>query len=71
MSKVFCKEIFTLCQKAVFEYKITFVRKAVVHTTILIHCKPGQILRNLFSFIQGNGSEMTFVVGAKKSSSQI
>ena len=42
------------------------MKKAVLHTTILMHCKPGQVPRDLFSTNQGNGSELTFVAGATK-----
>ena len=31
-----------------------------------MHCKARQVLRDLFSTNQGNGSEMTFVAGATK-----
>ena len=31
-----------------------------------MHCKARQILRDLFSTDQGNGSDMTFVAGATK-----
>ena len=37
-----------------------------MHTTTLMHCKARQVLRDLFSTNQGNGSEMTFVAGATK-----
>ena len=49
-----------------FENKGTLMKKAVLHTTILMHCKPGQVPRDLFSTNQGNGSELTFVAGATK-----
>ena len=42
------------------------MKKAVLHTTTLMHCKARQVLRNLFSTNQGNGSEMTFVPGTNK-----
>ena len=41
------------------------MKKAVLHTTTLMHCKARQLLRDLFSTNQGNGSEMTFVPGIK------
>ena len=44
MSKVSWKDIF-----AGFESKLTFVKKAVLHTTTLTHCKDRQVLLNLFS----------------------
>ena len=42
------------------------MKKAVLHTTALMHCKARQFLRDLFSTNQGNGSEMTFVPGTNK-----
>ena len=42
------------------------MKKAVLHATTQMHCKAGQVLRDLFSTNQGNGSEMTFVAGATK-----
>ena len=42
------------------------MKKAVLHTTTLMHSKARQVLRDLFSTNQGNGSEMTFVAGANK-----
>ena len=37
------------------------MKKAVLHTTTLMHCKSRQVLRDPFSTNQGNGSEITFV----------
>ena len=42
------------------------MEKAVLYTITLMHYKVGQVLRGLFSTIQGNGSEMTIVPGATK-----
>ena len=42
------------------------MKKAVLHTTTLMHCKTRRLLRDLFSTNQGNGSEMRFVAGATK-----
>ena len=42
------------------------MKKAVVHTTTLMHCKARKDLRDLFSTNQGNGSEMRFVARATK-----
>ena len=42
------------------------MKKALLHTTTPMHCKARQVLRDLFSINQGNGSEMTFVAGATK-----
>ena len=33
-----------------------------------MHCKARQVLGDLFSISQGNGSELTFVTGATKAS---
>ena len=41
-------------------------KKAVLHTTTLMQCKAGQVLRDLFSPDQGNGSDMTYVSGTTK-----
>ena len=40
------------------------MKKAVLHTTTLMHCKARQVLRDLFGTTKGNGSVMTFVAGA-------
>ena len=50
----------------VFENKLTFVKKSVLHITTLVHCKARQVFHDLFSANQGNGSDMTFVAGATK-----
>ena len=42
------------------------MKKAVLHTTTVMHCKARQVLRNLFRSIQRNGSEITFVAGTIK-----
>ena len=42
------------------------MKKALLHTTTPMHCKARQVLRDLFSINQGNGSEMTFVAGANE-----
>ena len=48
-------------QLTAFENKRTFMKKAVLHTTTLIHCKARQASHDLFSSNQGSGSYMTFV----------
>ena len=53
-------------QLTVFENKHTFMKKAILHTITLMHCKDRQVLRDVFSTNQGNGSDMTFVAGAIK-----
>ena len=42
------------------------MKKAVLHTTTLMHCKAIQVLRDLLSSNQGNGSKMTFVAGTNE-----
>ena len=51
-------------QITVFENKRTFIKKTVLYTTTLMHCKARQVLRNLFRTNQGKGSDMTFLLGA-------
>ena len=41
------------------------MKKAVLHTTTLRHCKARQVLHDLFSTNQGI-TEITFVAGATK-----
>ena len=53
-------------QLTAFENKRTFMKKAVLHTTTLIHCKARQASHDLFSSNQGSGSYMTFVAWATK-----
>ena len=50
------------CRKYTYFYE----KKAVLHTTTLMQCKAGQVLRDLFSTDQGNGSDMTYVSGTTK-----
>ena len=66
MSKVSWKDIFMRFQLIAFEDKRTFMKKVVLHTATLMHCKARQVLRNLFNTNQGNGSDMTFVAGSTK-----
>ena len=42
------------------------MKKTVLYTTTLMHCKTRQALRDLFSTNQKNGSEMKFLAGATK-----
>ena len=42
------------------------MKKAVLHTATLMHSKARQVLSDLFSTNQGNGSKMTFVTGNNK-----
>ena len=39
------------------------MKKAELHTTIMMHCKAREVWPDLFSTNQGNGSKMTFVAG--------
>ena len=41
------KTFFAGFQLTVFENKLTFLKKAVLHTTTLMHCKARQVLGNL------------------------
>ena len=42
------------------------MKKAVLHTTTLMHCKARQVLHDLFGTNQRNGSKMTFVAETNK-----
>ena len=42
------------------------MKKAVLHTAILTHCKARHVSGDLFGINQGNVSEITFVAGATK-----
>ena len=46
------------------------MKKAVLHTTTPMHWKTRQVLQDLFSANQENGSEVTFVAGATKFNTQ-
>ena len=59
MSKVSRKDIFMGLQLTVVENKRTFMKKSVLHTTTLMDCKARQVLRDLFSTDQENGSDMS------------
>ena len=47
--KSFLERHFTGIQLTVFESKLNFVKKTVLHTTPMTHCKARQVLRDLFS----------------------
>ena len=66
MPNVSWKDIFAGFELTVFENKLTFMKKAAMHTTTLMHYKNKQVLGDLFRTNQGNGSEMTFVAGGTK-----
>ena len=59
MSKVSWKDIFMGFQLTVVENKRTFMKKSVPHTATLMDCKARQVLRDLFSTDQENGSDMS------------
>ena len=59
MSKVSWKDIFMGFQLTVVENKRTFMKKSVLHTATLMDCKARQVLRDLFSTDQENGSDMS------------
>ena len=61
MSKVSWKDISAGIQSNIFKNKLTFIKKAVLHIIILMHCKARHGLRNLFSTKQENDSERAFV----------
>ena len=42
------------------------MKKAALHTAVPMHGKARQVLHDLFSINQGNGSEVTFVALATK-----
>ena len=46
--------------------KLTFVNKAVLPKNTPMHCKAGQVLLDLCSTNQGNGSEIISVIEAYK-----
>ena len=60
MSKVSLKDIFMGFQLTVVKNKHTFMKKSILHTITLMHCKVRQVLHDLFSTDQGNGADMTF-----------
>ena len=67
MSEVFRKKILAGFQLTLFENKRNFSKKAVLHTTTLIHCRARKGLLDLLSTNQQNDAEMTFLAGATKS----
>ena len=66
MPNVSWKDIFEGFKYTAFENNLTFMKKAVLHTTTLMHSKSRQVLCDLFSTDQGNVSEMTFTAEATK-----
>ena len=66
MSKVSGRDILAGFQLTFFENKLTFMKKAGLRTTTLVHCKARQVLCDLFGTNQGNGPKMTFVAGINK-----
>ena len=61
-----CNTFFQGFQLIVFENKPTFIKKAVLHATTLMQCTARQVLGDIFSTNQGNGTEMTFVTEPTK-----
>ena len=55
--KHFLERHFAGVQLTVFKNKHSFMKKTVLYTTPMMHCKTRQVLRNLVSTNQGNGSE--------------
>ena len=45
----FRKRHFCGISKTFFKNKLTFMKKAVLHTTTLMHCKARQVLRDLLA----------------------
>ena len=66
MSKVSWNDVFCGISINNFQKKRTLLKKAILHTTTQMHCKPKQVLRDIFSTNQGNVSETDFVAGATK-----
>ena len=66
MSKFPRKIFFAGFQLTILENKRTFMKKAVLHITTLMHCKARKVLLDLFSTNQGNDSAVRFVAGATK-----
>ena len=65
--KSFLERYFWRISIYIFENNLSFIKKEVVlHIVTLTHCKDRQVLHDLFSTNQGNGSETTFVAGATK-----
>ena len=62
--KNFLERHFCGFQLTVLEIKRIFMKKAVLHTISLIHCKARQVLRDLLSTNQENSSEMAFVASS-------
>ena len=55
MFKVSWKDMFAEFQYRVFENKLSFMKKAVLHIFTQIQYKARQVLRDLFSTNQENG----------------
>ena len=61
MLKVLWKDIFCESSITVFENKLTFMKKAELYTTTLMHCKVRQVLRALFNTNQRNSLQRAFL----------
>ena len=66
MSKVSWKDILLDFNKQFLKVNLLLRKKAVLHTTTLMHCKARHVLGDLLGTNQGNGSEVTLVAGATK-----
>ena len=68
MWKPFCQGWINVPGKAFLRdlNELTFVKKAVLHQNTPMHCKTRQVLLDLCSNNQGNGSEIKFVAEAYK-----
>ena len=58
MSKVSWEDIFLRFQLTFFENNRTFMKKAALHRTTLMHCNARQVLCDLFSTNQENRSDI-------------
>ena len=68
MRKPFCQGWINVPGKAFLRdlNKLTFVKKAILYKNTPMHCKTRQVLLDLCSTNQGNGSEIKFVAEAYK-----
>ena len=64
--KSFQKRHFGGFQYTIFKNKLIFIKKICTAYNNPMHCKARQVLWDLFSINQGNGSELTSVAEATK-----
>ena len=55
LQKTFLQEFSQQLKLLVFENKRTFMKKAVLYATTLMHCKARHVLHDLFSTNKRNG----------------